>query len=105
MYEFYDENENKYPGFHKKKTPNGLCIPCCYSNWSTNEMKNRRDICQGKFDEKTAEPVSEKEKKISLSALTKHKNNKIQWSLIFLICIKYITISVQVLFWEKTVRT
>ena len=25
-------------------------------------MKNRRDICQGKFDEKTAEPVSESEK-------------------------------------------
>jgi hypothetical protein len=27
-------------------------------------MKNRRDICQGKFNEKTAEPVSEKEKAI-----------------------------------------
>ena len=64
VYKFYDENERKYPGFHKQKTPSGLCIPCCYSNWSTTEMKNRRDICQGKFDEKTAEPVSEKEKKI-----------------------------------------
>jgi hypothetical protein len=62
VYKFYDETERKYPGFHKQKTPSGLCIPCCYSNWSTAEMKNRRDICQGKFDEKTAEPVSEKEK-------------------------------------------
>jgi len=64
VYKFYDENEKKYPGFHKQKTPSGLCIPCCYSKWSTTEMKNRRDICQGKFDEKTAEPVSEKEKSI-----------------------------------------
>ena len=64
VYKFYDENDKKYPGFHKQKTPSGLCIPCCYSKWSTTEMKNRRDICQGKFDEKTAEPVSEKEKSI-----------------------------------------
>jgi hypothetical protein len=64
VYKFYDENERKYPGFHKQKTPSGLCIPCCYSNWSTTEMKNRRDICQGKFDEKTAQPVSETEKRV-----------------------------------------
>jgi hypothetical protein len=64
VYQFYDGNERKYPGFHKQKTPSGLCIPCCYSNWSTTEMKNRRDICQGKFDENKAEPVSEKEKGI-----------------------------------------
>ena len=64
VYKFYDENEKKYPGFHKQKTPSGLCIPCCFSNWSTTEMKNRRDICQGKFDEKSAEKVSEKEKSL-----------------------------------------
>ena len=64
VYQFYDGKERKYPGFHKQKTPSGLCIPCCYSNWSTTEMKNRRDICQGKFDEKKAEQVSEKEKSI-----------------------------------------
>ena len=64
VYQFYDGKERKYPGFHKQKTPSGLCIPCCYSNWSTTEMKNRRDICQGKFDEKKAAPVSEKEKGI-----------------------------------------
>ena len=64
VYQFYYGKERKYPGFHKQKTPSGLCIPCCYSNWSTTEMKNRRDICQGKFDEKKAEQVSEKEKGI-----------------------------------------
>ncbi|NBQ17954.1 hypothetical protein EBU24_06590, partial [bacterium] len=62
VYQFYGEDERKYPGFHKKKTGNGLCIPCCYSNWSTPEIKNRRDICQGKFDEKKAEKVSKTEK-------------------------------------------
>ena len=61
VYQFYGENERKYPGFHKQKTPSGLCIPCCYNNWSTPEIKNRRDICQGKFDEKKAEKVSKKE--------------------------------------------
>jgi hypothetical protein len=64
VYKFYDENEKKYPGFHKQKMPSGLCIPCCYSNWATTEMKNRRDICQGKFDEKSAEAVSETEKAV-----------------------------------------
>jgi len=61
VYQFYGEDERKYPGFHKKKTPSGLCIPCCYNNWSTPEIKNRRDICQGKFDKKKAENVSKKE--------------------------------------------
>jgi hypothetical protein len=48
VYQFYDDKDTKYPGFHKKQTPTGLCIPCCYSKWSTTEMKTRRDICQGK---------------------------------------------------------
>ena len=64
VYQFYNDNERKYPGFHKKKMPSGLCIPCCYSNWKTPEIKNRRDICQGKFDEKKAEKVSKKEEQI-----------------------------------------
>jgi hypothetical protein len=51
VYQFYDGKERKYPGFHKKKTPAGLCIPCCYNKWSTEEMKSRRDICQGKINE------------------------------------------------------
>ncbi len=61
VYQFYEPGEKKYPGFHKQKTPAGLCIPCCYSNWSTKEMKNRRDICQGKFDKSKQEKVSKDE--------------------------------------------
>jgi hypothetical protein len=64
VYKFYNENEKKYPGFHKQKTPSGSCIPCCYSNWSTAEMKNRRDICQGKFKKESAEKVLEKEEEV-----------------------------------------
>ena len=64
VYQFYDDKDTKYPGFHKSKTPSGLCIPCCYSNWTTPAMKNRRDICQGKFDKNKSEKVTEKEEKI-----------------------------------------
>ena len=64
VYQFYEKNDKKYPGFHKQKTSSGLCIPCCYSNWQTPEIKNRRDICQGKFDEKKSEKVSKKEEDI-----------------------------------------
>jgi hypothetical protein len=64
VYQFYDETERNYPGFHKKKTPNGLCIPCCYNKWSTEEMKNRRNICQGKYNEKESQSVSNVEKGI-----------------------------------------
>jgi hypothetical protein len=58
VYQFYDGKERKYPGFHKKKTPSGLCIPCCYNKWETEEMKNRRDLCQGTFDDSAAPSVS-----------------------------------------------
>jgi len=62
VYQLYEKNEKKYPGFHKNKLPSGLCIPCCQTNWSTPTMKNRRDICIGKYKEKEALPVTEKEK-------------------------------------------
>jgi hypothetical protein len=62
VYQLYGSNEKKYPGFHKNKLPSGLCIPCCQTNWSTPTMKNRRDICVGKYKEKEALPVTEKEK-------------------------------------------
>jgi hypothetical protein len=49
VYRFYEDDEKNYPGFHKEKMPDGSCIPCCYSKWSTTQMKKRRDICQGDF--------------------------------------------------------
>ena len=59
VYQFYDDKETKFPGFHKKQTPSGLCIPCCYNKWSTTEMKSRRDICQGKAPEQKIGQKSE----------------------------------------------
>jgi hypothetical protein len=55
VFEFYDKNEKLYPGFHNNKTKDGLCIPCCFSNWNTSTMKERRDLCQGKKDTKQKE--------------------------------------------------
>jgi len=52
VYRFYEDDETNFPGFHKEKMPDGSCIPCCYSKWSTSEMKSRRDICQGNFKQK-----------------------------------------------------
>jgi hypothetical protein len=64
VFEFYDENKKQYPGFLKKKTESGLCMPCCFQKWNTTEIKNRRDICQGKFNKQHAEKVSDKEEEI-----------------------------------------
>uniref|UniRef100_A0A6C0ISK9 Uncharacterized protein n=1 Tax=viral metagenome TaxID=1070528 RepID=A0A6C0ISK9_9ZZZZ len=64
VYQFYDGKDRKFPGFHKEKTSSGLCIPCCYSNWSTTTMKKRRDICQGKSDDKDGPQPTIEEKEI-----------------------------------------
>ena len=51
VYQFYDKDApDNYPGFHKENLSDGTCIPCCYSKWSTTEMKKRRDVCQGKIN-------------------------------------------------------
>jgi len=60
VYQFYGEDEEVYPGFHKEKLTDGTCIPCCYNNWNTPEMKNRRDTCQGSANPKMDVSASEK---------------------------------------------
>jgi hypothetical protein len=60
VYQFYGEDEEVYPGFHKEKLTDGTCIPCCYNNWNTPEMKNRRDTCQGSNNPKMDVSASEK---------------------------------------------
>jgi hypothetical protein len=66
VYKFYDEDGKKYPGFHKENTSTGLCAPCCYKNWDTPGVKERRDNCQAKQKQKEKAPpkydVKEKEK-------------------------------------------
>jgi len=60
VYQFYGDDEEVYPGFHKEKLTDGTCIPCCYNNWNTPEMKNRRDTCQGSNNPKMDVSASEK---------------------------------------------
>jgi hypothetical protein len=72
VYQFYEKNDDKnYPGFHKKSTPSGLCIPCCFKNYNTDAVKNRRDSCQGKNanldkEDKPEEPIREKDAQLEL---------------------------------------
>ena len=40
IYQFYEDNKNRYPGFHKELTPNGLCIPCCYKIAQTKKRQH-----------------------------------------------------------------
>ena len=65
VYQFYDENEKMYPGFHTKKTTeSGLCMPCCFAKWNTPAIKNRRDICQGQNKKEDAQKVDSAEELI-----------------------------------------
>ena len=59
IYQFYNDDEKRYPGFHKEHTPNGQCIPCCYDNWNKPAQINRRAKCSGdsKEDEEKIEEV------------------------------------------------
>ena len=62
VYEFYGKNDKPhYPGFHKEKMPNGLCIPCCYKTWETPAQQKRRSSCQEKLDKKRKTKKKEKE--------------------------------------------
>ena len=46
IYEFYEDDKGRFPGFHKEVTPNGLCIPCCYESWNKPSQTKRRQQCQ-----------------------------------------------------------
>jgi hypothetical protein len=48
VYQFYGDGKKMYPGFHRNNAPSGICAPCCFGNWNTGKIKERRDICQGK---------------------------------------------------------
>ncbi len=60
VYKFYDDDSENFPGFHKEETPDGNCIPCCFSNWNTGVRKTRRDKCKSQG---TDVPISVPEKK------------------------------------------
>jgi hypothetical protein len=47
IYQFYNEDQTRYPGFHKEHTPQGSCIPCCYDSWNKPAQISRRMKCKG----------------------------------------------------------
>ena len=47
IYQFYNEDQTRYPGFHKEHTPQGTCIPCCYDSWNKPAQISRRMKCKG----------------------------------------------------------
>lgn len=60
IYEFSSSKEHigpdgeyiqHYPGFMKEDShPDGLCVPCCFKSWDTNEQINRRKKCLENID-------------------------------------------------------
>lgn len=62
IFEFYEDSNLRYPGFHKELTPNGHCIPCCYKLPQNNKRKN----CYVKEDEqvKISEKIDKKDQYI-----------------------------------------
>jgi len=56
VYEFTDNKYHKnkegeyvkhHPGFREEgSNKDGLCVPCCYSNWNTDIRKKRRQQCE-----------------------------------------------------------
>jgi len=54
-----DKDFKQYPSFQVNKHPDGLCLPCCFTNWNTPDQIKRREVCSGEKKEKGLE---EKEK-------------------------------------------
>ena len=43
---YFKGDKPAYPGFlNSAQHPNGLCMPCCFKNWDTQQSKERRDKC------------------------------------------------------------
>ena len=45
VYEFYDENEEAYPGLIPDKHPDGHCLPCCFKHYNTEGRIKAREKC------------------------------------------------------------
>jgi hypothetical protein len=48
IYEFYGENEKRYPGFQTDKHPDGYCLPCCFDKYNTEGRIKAKERCQQK---------------------------------------------------------
>ena len=64
IFEFYEDSNMRYPGFHKELTPNGHCIPCCYKLPQNNKKKNCIVKDEGDEVVKISEKVDKKDQYI-----------------------------------------
>ena len=58
VYEFFGENEDRYPGFQTDKHPDGFCLPCCFKK--PNKSVSKCSKTKGEKDEES-EQTKEKE--------------------------------------------
>jgi len=63
-----------YPGFTKKKTADGHCIPCCFKKWNTPEQLSKRKECGSK--QENEEEIKENKKEDALLYGVKEKREK-----------------------------
>ena len=52
IYEFYDKDEEAYPGLIPDKHPNNLCLPCCFKNYNTEGRIKAKTKCLEKDNKK-----------------------------------------------------
>jgi len=65
IYEFYGENEKRYPGFQTDKHPDGYCLPCCFDKYNTEGRIKAKEHCQQKQTvENNKQPIKKEEEKI-----------------------------------------
>ena len=65
IYEFYGENEKRYPGFQTDKHPDGYCLPCCFDKYNTEGRIKAKEHCQQKPTiENNKQPKPKEEEKI-----------------------------------------
>jgi hypothetical protein len=62
----FDYEAKLSPGFmEQEKHPNGLCVPCCYTNWDGPKQKKLRKQCMINPGEEPAKAPAKKEPKLS----------------------------------------
>jgi len=64
IYEFYGEDEKRYPGFQTDKHPNGYCLPCCFDKYNTEGRIKAKQKCYEEEKEKKEKEKGEKNEPI-----------------------------------------
>ena len=68
IYEFYEpkpgkKDSKKYPGLIPDSHPDGLCVPCCFTNYNTEGRIKANEKCYKNKDDKNEEKNEEKKEK------------------------------------------